>query len=100
MSNRREFIVQFSLGSSMLAAGSAFAETALVVETEAPAAALGYKADAGKVDKAKNPKFAADQKCGNCALYQGKTAATGPCPLFPGKHVSAKGWCTGWAKKA
>ncbi len=101
MSNRREFIVQFSLGSGMLAAGSAFAQGALVVETDAQAAALGYKADASKADKAKFPKYAADQKCSNCALYQGKAAdASGPCPLFAGKQVSAKGWCSGWAKKA
>lgn len=73
----------------------------MVVETDAQATALGYKADAGKVDKAKFPKFAAGQQCGNCALFQGKAgAASGPCPLFAGKQVSAKGWCSAWAKKA
>ncbi len=101
MSNRREFIVQFSLGGSMLAAGSAFAQGAMVAEADAQAAALGYKADASKADKAKFPKYAADQKCSNCALFQGKAAdAAGPCPLFAGKQVTAKGWCSAWAKKA
>lgn len=101
MSNRREFIVQFSLGSGMLAAGSSFAQGAMVAETDAQAAALGYKADASKADKAKFPKYAADQKCSNCALYQGKAAdAAGPCPLFAAKQVTAKGWCSAWAKKA
>ncbi|MEI7539002.1 MAG: high-potential iron-sulfur protein [Comamonadaceae bacterium] len=101
MTNRREFIVQFSVGSSMLAAGNTFAQGALVVETDAQAAALGYKADASKADKAKYPKYAADQKCSTCALYQGKAAdASGACPLFAGKQVTAKGWCSAWAKKA
>ena len=101
MSNRREFIVQFSLGGSMLAAASAFAQGAMVAEADAQAAALGYKADASKADKAKFPKYAADQKCSNCALFQGKAAdAAGPCPLFAGKQVTAKGWCSAWAKKA
>lgn len=101
MTNRREFIVQFSLGSSLLAAGNTMAQGAMVVETDPQAAALGYKADASKADKKKFPKYAADQQCTNCALYQGKAgAAAGPCPLFPGKQVTAKGWCSAWAKKA
>jgi len=101
MSNRREFIVQFSLGGSMLAAGSAFAQGAAVVETDAQAAALGYKADASKADKAKFPKYAAGQQCSNCSLYQGKAAdASGPCPIFAGKQVAAKGWCSAYTKKA
>jgi len=24
----------------------------------------------------------------------------GPCPLFAGKQVAAKGWCNAWVKKA
>ena len=101
MTNRREFIVQISLGSSLLAGGNAMAQGAMVVETDPQAAALGYKADASKADKKKFPKYAADQQCTNCALYQGKAgAAAGPCPLFAGKQVTAKGWCSAWAKKA
>ncbi len=101
MSNRREFIVQVSLGSSMLAAGSTLAQGALVAETDAQAAALGYKADATKTDKAKFKQYAAGNQCSNCVLYQGKAADTaGPCPLFVGKQVTAKGWCSAWAKKA
>ncbi len=101
MTNRREFIVQLSLGSSVLAAGNAMAQGAMVVETDAQPAALGYKADASKADKKKFPKYAADQQCANCALYQGKAgAASGPCPLFAGKQVAVKGWCSAWAKKA
>ncbi|MEI6802612.1 MAG: high-potential iron-sulfur protein [Burkholderiales bacterium] len=101
MSNRREFIVQVGLASSVLAASQAQAQGAQLAETEPVAIGLGYKADATKADKAKFPKYAADQKCSNCALFQGKAAdANGPCPIFAGKQVSAKGWCSAWAKKA
>lgn len=100
MSNRREFIVQLGLASAALTASQARAQGAMVAEGDAQAVALGYKADATKADKKKFPKYATDQKCSNCALYQGKTGDAGPCPLFAGKQVSAKGWCSAWAKKA
>ena len=101
MSNRREFIVQFGLIGSAFGAEQSFAQGAMVVESDAQAVALGYKADASKVDKTKYSKFAAGQQCDGCALFQGKGgAASGPCPLFAGKQVSAKGWCSAYAKKA
>jgi hypothetical protein len=102
MTNRREFIVQFSaIAGALSAGGAAYAQGAPVSETDPQAVALGYKADASKVDKAKFPKFAAGQNCGSCAVYQGKAGdKTGPCPLYPGKVVSASGWCSGYAKKA
>jgi High potential iron-sulfur protein len=71
-----------------------------VVETDPQPTALGYKADATKVDKTKQPKYAAGQACNNCALFQGSpSAAAGGCPLFAGKQVAGKGWCNAWAKK-
>jgi High potential iron-sulfur protein len=101
MSNRREFIVQFSLGTSALVANQAFAQGAMVADADPQATALGYKADGTKADKAKYPKYAAGQKCGTCALFQGKSGdKSGPCPLFAGKQVSANGWCSAYAKKA
>ena len=101
MTKRREFIVHFSLGSAALIGGHALAQAAMVSESDAQAAALGYKADATKVDKTKFPKYAADQMCTNCVLYQGKAAdAAGGCPLFAGKQVAGKGWCSAWIKKA
>lgn len=73
----------------------------LVDPKDSAAVALGYVADAAKVDKAKFPKFAAGQHCGNCTLFQGKpTDATGGCPIFPGKSVHGKGWCSAYVKKA
>lgn len=100
-SNRRVFLMQVATASGAIAlAGTAQAQ-AMVVETDAQAAALGYKADATKVDKTKFPKFAAGQNCANCTLYQGKAgAAAGVCPIFAGKQVAAKGWCNSYVKKA
>jgi hypothetical protein len=101
MANRREFIVQVSLGGGVLMAGQAMAQGAMLAESDAQATALGYKADASKVDKAKFPKFASGQLCSNCALYQGKASdAAAGCPLFAGKQVAGKGWCSAYAKKA
>ena len=81
-------------------AGQAMAQGAALSETDAQAVSLGYKVDATKVDKAKFPKYAAGQNCAGCSLFQGKTAATGPCSIFANKSVSAKGWCSAWVKKA
>jgi len=102
MTNRRQFIVQFGLGSAaLLAAGRSIADGAAVSESDPQASALGYKADASKADKAKFPKYAAGQMCGNCSLYQGKAGdKTGPCMIFSGKQVSSTGWCSAWTKKA
>jgi hypothetical protein len=40
------------------------------------------------------------KSCSTCNLYQGGTAASGPCPIFPGKEVAATGWCKSWVAKA
>ena len=73
----------------------------MVDEKDATALALGYVADASRVDKAKYPKFADGQLCSNCVLYQGVSgSAAGPCPLFAGKQVAASGWCVSYARKA
>ena len=69
-------------------------------EKDPQAAALGYVNVATKADKAKYPKYAEGQNCASCALYQGGTAEQGGCPLYPGKNVSAKAWCSAYAKKA
>lgn len=68
--------------------------------TDPTAQTLGYVEDATKADKAKFPTYAAGNACNNCNFFQGGTAAWGPCPLFPGKAVNAKGWCSAYAKKA
>jgi len=70
-------------------------------EKDATAVALGYVANAAKVDKTKYKQFVAGQNCANCILYVGKPdSKAGGCPLFAGKQVAAAGWCISWAKKA
>jgi hypothetical protein len=72
----------------------------LLSESDPTVAALGYKANASSVDKAKFPQYKAGSSCSNCVLYQGAAgAASGPCPLYAGKAVSAQGWCSSYAKK-
>ena len=95
--SRRRFIqIVPAAGASLLVGRAAFAQ-AMVDEKDATAASLGYVADTTKADQKKYPKHAADQSCTNCALFQ---APTSGCPLFAGKKVAAKGWCSAWAKKA
>ncbi|MDZ7592085.1 MAG: high-potential iron-sulfur protein [Rubrivivax sp.] len=99
--NRRIFLMQLAAGSTVLAASQAQAQAARVDEKDAQAMALGYVADTTKADTKKFPKHTNDQKCNNCALYQGKAAdAWGGCPLFGVKQVAGPGWCSAWAKKA
>ena len=103
---RRTFILQACSASTVLVASSLAlaqkpATPELVKDTDANAAALGYKTDGSKTDTKKYPKFAATQNCANCSLYQGGAKdAVGGCPLFAGKQVAAKGWCSAWVKKA
>ena len=101
MQSRRQFIQIVPVAGAVLLAGrEAFAQAKLE-ESDPQAKALGYAADATKVDKAKQPKYAAGQLCSNCQLFQGKASdAAGGCPLFAGKQVAAKGWCSAWVKKA
>lgn len=69
-------------------------------EKDPQAAGLGYVADAKRADAKRFPKYAAGQLCNNCALYQGKASdAAALCPLFAGKQVAGKGWCSAWVKK-
>ncbi len=99
-SNRRLFLIQIAAAGSALTAASAQAQANMVDVKDAQAVALGYVPDTNKADAKKYTKHAKDQKCSNCALYQGKAAdAAGGCPLFPGKQVAAAGWCSAWAKK-
>ena len=83
------------------AAPATSAKMPLVDAKDPQALALGYVSDAAQADKTKYKNFVAGSHCANCALFQGQASDTeGGCPLFPGKHVAAKGWCSAWTKKA
>ena len=96
---RRVFLMTLAASGAALATGAQ--AQALVDEKDPQATALGYVADAKRVDVKKYPKFAPGQNCSSCALYQGKpTDKAAGCPLFAGKQVAGAGWCSAWAKKA
>lgn len=98
-STRRTFLMQVAAAGTALVASQAQAQAKLD-EKDPQAVALGYVADSAKADTKKFPKHTKDQKCGNCALFQGKpTDTAGGCPLFGTKQVAATGWCSAWAKK-
>jgi hypothetical protein len=99
--SRRQFMILSAAGACTLVLNNKVQAQAMVSESDPQAAALGYKADASKVDKVKYAKYSTGQVCGNCALFQGKAdAASGGCSLFAGKQVASKGWCSAYAKKA
>jgi High potential iron-sulfur protein len=100
-SNRRVFLMQVAASGTALVGLQAQAQATKVDEKDAQAVALGYVADTAKADTKKFPKHSKDQRCSNCALYQGKASDTaGGCPLFGTKLVTNVGWCSAWAKKA
>ena len=68
-----------------------------VGEDEPQARALSYKLEASDVDAASQPRYAAGQMCGNCALYQGGDNEWGGCALFGGREVKRTGWCSAYA---
>lgn len=65
------------------------------------AKALGFMTDATKVDAAANSTYKPNQKCSNCAQYQGKPSdSSAGCNIFAGHSVPAGGWCKVWAQKS
>ena len=69
-------------------------------ETDPTAAALGYREDAAKVDTAKYPAHKSGQVCSNCKFFGGtEKTPWASCQIFPGKAVSAKGWCSAYNAK-
>jgi len=107
-SSRRDFVVSVGtvVGSAVFLAGplaSVAAAGALPhLTTQDPQAlALHYTENASTIDASKDPSHAAGAKCANCKLYQGSgDAPFGPCQLYPGKAVSANGWCMGYQKRS
>lgn len=67
-----------------------------VSESDPTAKALGYVEDASKTT---DPKHHAGNNCANCQFYSGGPTGYGPCQLFPGKSVNAKGWCVSHSTK-
>lgn len=75
-----------------------------VSETDAVAAAIGYKADLKNVDFKKYPQRkkpdARNQFCKSCALYVPSNDSWGKCQMLTSGLVASQGWCASWSKKA
>ncbi len=106
-SSRRGFLVGIGTMLEAAAFGGALIPVAGAralphLTTQDPQAqALHYTEDASKIDASKDPTHTAGAKCANCKLYQGSGGKPfGPCQLYPGKAVSANGWCMGYQQRA
>jgi len=65
-------------------------------DADPTAKALDYVEDN---TKSTNAKHKAGDDCTNCQFYSGGPTGRGPCQLFPGKSVNAKGWCVSHSPK-
>jgi hypothetical protein len=65
-------------------------------EDDPSAVSLGYKHDAAQ---ATHETYVAGRNCVGCAFFQGGDASEGPCLVFRGKLVNAKGWCASWRQR-
>ena len=101
LARRRFFrIASGSVGTAALVGALprlAFADDLPHLTLDDPTAkALNYMEDATNAPA----PHQAGQACSNCNFFQGASTGYGPCQLFVGKAVNAKGWCSGFAKKA
>jgi len=94
-SSRRRFlklsvagVIGMTLGGKRLITPAQAEELPHLTEDDPQASALKYVH--------KSPYE--DRNCATCVLLQGeKGDSWRPCQLFPGKLVSAEGWCSAWA---
>lgn len=103
--SRRRFLTRTVVAAAaapfaarLLGAPAHAADLPPIPADHATAVALAYTEDAAS---AKHASFKPGSTCANCQFYTGAgDAARGPCTLFAGYSVAAKGWCSAWAKKA
>ena len=101
--SRRSIVKGSLVAGALVPAFSLLARAASMTPLDANdpmAKALGFVADASKVDGKANPTFKTSQKCANCVQFIGKAGdATGGCNIFAGHSVPAGGWCKSWVVK-
>lgn len=85
-------------GSTVFARSAQAAQLKPLSQQNSPLAkSLDYTDDASTN---KNPKRKPGDDCANCMFYQGKPGSKrGPCQIFPGFSVDARGWCASHARK-
>lgn len=100
---RRQFLKTTIVATAAVMAGATIREAFGVgdmphlTDADPTAKAMAYVDDA---TTSKNELYKPGSVCANCQLYSGGTSGYGGCQLFPGKLVSAKGWCTSYTRKA
>jgi hypothetical protein len=99
-SRRRSILIAAPALALGLVVSRNAAAQAKVTEADPTATALGYKADATKVDTAKYKQYIKGSTCSTCNFYTAKGAAEGVCAALGARLVSSKGWCSAWVKKA
>ena len=102
---RRDVVKNLGTAAGVSAAGMsaavrwspAAAQTPRLDVKDPAAVALAYVENAAQVDARKFPEYSPGSVCENCLQLQGTVGDSyRPCSLFPGKLVSASGWCKGW----
>jgi hypothetical protein len=101
MTSRRRFIELVPVaGTALLWGPAADAQASRLEESDPRAAAVGYVADAARVDAKKFPKYVAGSVCTGCEFYLAKPSEPwGPCTIFPRKLVAGRGWCDAFATR-
>ena len=104
--SRRRFLAIAAGATATLAAGSLLPRLAHAAQlphlspANPQAKALGFVENTAQVDQAKYPNHKPTQDCANCTFFQGAAgAAWGPCAIFKGFAVQARGWCTAHATR-
>ena len=99
MTDRRKFLGAIGAGalavplSTLMKDGVAFAQEDLpMLTTDDPTAVALQYVEVSTVEGA---------FCKDCVLWTDVTKVDepGPCALFPGKNVTADGWCISYAKR-
>lgn len=98
--SRRRFMKTAVVATAAVMAGGTirklFAAEPHLTDADPTAKAMDYVEDA---TTSKNKLYKPGSICADCQLYSGGKTGFGSCQLFPGKSVSAKGWCTSYTAK-
>jgi hypothetical protein len=82
-----------------LTANTSAPRTLLTAE-EPAGKAIGYVANAARVDPAEFPSYRRGQSCATCVLVEIGTGRTRGCYIVPGRLVLATAWCKLWKARA
>jgi hypothetical protein len=102
--NRRTFINQVVVGTSLLAIGrlglAEEAQKEALSPDDAYAKAMGFVVDTNNANSEKFPKHTPEQSCKSCQLFSGAEGDDlGPCSFFGGRLVPPTGWCRNYKPK-